>query len=626
MGKFEVFVGAVFFSLVFALFFGGSGQKSTEESPVPKVPLSRDSELLSIAPLSELLSRDAEIGEAVKDKRLEPRMPPPRDSEETRAVQRRTAESSDGAQSSSWFSRVSSALRGEDADDTKKDKVAEVVDPIEGSKFSEGGGDILSKPPIIAGHGKAAKVSYTGIDMDKEMCRGKYGQLRYYKQSEKKLPPMLYTFPGSGNTWGRLLIEYATGIYSGSVYSDPTLRSTLPGEFICDHSVSVIKVHPHTHNAQELLNGGFNSDHMKCNKGKVGKFQKAVLLIRDPFDSIWSEYQRRLTQSHVSGIPTSYFDWFRWQANAANMAYRYWEMWKLHYTAIETQLPRENVLYIKYEDLKNKEKRVNALYDVANFLGIDASAEQLNCAFILAENPGAHRKLDEDSMTKQVAYTKPVACRMWNLYGNFANRVGYKIWNNLEGCNEYPKMNMINVGPQGEYNHRWVKGGKKLIDFGDHPPNGPNAGRSLVRGPGYGKPSGGGTLSGAGTGSMDGGGGLFGGRGEGKKKMKKGFGGAGKGPGGPGQGKGKGKGFSMKRKNKMKMKSAPGAGMIPDGVEANLLVPRGEGRGGGGMDDEGGISRGEGRGARVGAARYVKRNGNGGMDIEAASNIKGNGV
>ena len=61
-------------------------------------------------------------------------------------------------------------------------------------------------------------------------------------------------------------------------------------------------------------------------------------------------------------------------------------------------------------------------------------------------------------------------------------------------------------------------------------------------------------------------------------------------------------------------------------VEANVLVPRGEGRGGGGMDDEGGISRGEGRGARVGAARYVKRNGNGGMDIEAASNIKGNGV
>jgi hypothetical protein len=26
---------------------------------------------------------------------------------------------------------------------------------------------------------------------------------------------MLYTFPGSGNSWCRLLVEYATGIYSG---------------------------------------------------------------------------------------------------------------------------------------------------------------------------------------------------------------------------------------------------------------------------------------------------------------------------------------------------------------------------------------------------------------------------
>ena len=27
-----------------------------------------------------------------------------------------------------------------------------------------------------------------------------------------------------------------------------------------------------------------------------------MLLIRDPFDSIWSEFQRRVTKSHVEGI------------------------------------------------------------------------------------------------------------------------------------------------------------------------------------------------------------------------------------------------------------------------------------------------------------------------------------
>jgi len=54
-------------------------------------------------------------------------------------------------------------------------------------------------------------------------------------------PPLLYSFPGSGNTWARLLIDWSTGIFSGSFYLDKTLLSILPGEIKCDRSVSVIK-------------------------------------------------------------------------------------------------------------------------------------------------------------------------------------------------------------------------------------------------------------------------------------------------------------------------------------------------------------------------------------------------
>jgi hypothetical protein len=112
---------------------------------------------------------------------------------------------------------------------------------------------------------------------------------------------MLYTFPGSGNTWCRLLIEYSTGIYSGAVYNDDKLLEALPGEFTCNHRVSVVKVHPHTHGFEELRTGTFNSDNNKCKKGEVQRFKRAILLIRNPFDSIWSEFQRRVTKSHVSG-------------------------------------------------------------------------------------------------------------------------------------------------------------------------------------------------------------------------------------------------------------------------------------------------------------------------------------
>ena len=66
----------------------------------------------------------------------------------------------------------------------------------------------------------------------------------------------------------------------------------------------MIKVHPHTHPfSPDLKRGPFHSDGPdKCKTGGIPYFERAVLLIRDPFDSIWSEFQRRVTKSHVEGI------------------------------------------------------------------------------------------------------------------------------------------------------------------------------------------------------------------------------------------------------------------------------------------------------------------------------------
>ena len=50
----------------------------------------------------------------------------------------------------------------------------------------------------------------------RETFMRKFGKRSFLKDAQKRLPPMLYTFPGSGNTWCRLLIEYGTGIYSGN--------------------------------------------------------------------------------------------------------------------------------------------------------------------------------------------------------------------------------------------------------------------------------------------------------------------------------------------------------------------------------------------------------------------------
>ena len=302
----------------------------------------------------------------------------------------------------------------------------------------------------------------------KAQCAASFGKKSYLPEAKKRLPPMLYTYPGSGNTWGRLLIEYATGIFTGSVYNDKTLLDALPGEFTCNWQVSVVKVHPHTHAFHELRDGTFNSDNGKCNKGNVGAFKRAVLLIRNPFDSIWSEYQRRVTQSHVDGIRKVGFDWPRWQANAASMSTSYKNMWRYHYLGIEEAYKPQDVLYVRYEDLKDKAKRVAALRTISEFLHIDASDERLECAFVLAESEKAHRNVDPSvAMTKDVAFTKELACRMWRAFGQFASKHNYTSWNGFD-CEGYPEIHNVNVGPQGEYNFKWVKPGQKLLDFGGH--------------------------------------------------------------------------------------------------------------------------------------------------------------
>ena len=159
--------------------------------------------------------------------------------------------------------------------------------------------------------------------------------------------------------------------------------------------------------------------------------------------------------------------------------------WADEYILIEQTLQPKDILYLKYEDLKNPLTRVSALNHVAMFLGSDIESTTLYCSFILADNPGAKRKINNDMMKKDDAYTKPLICKMWALFGKYASRIGYQRRGHEDfDCPEATEpIPMVNVGPQGDYNDHWVKAGQPFMDFGDHPPDGPNAGKRLF-GPG----------------------------------------------------------------------------------------------------------------------------------------------
>jgi hypothetical protein len=102
-------------------------------------------------------------------------------------------------------------------------------------------------------------------------------ELHFIKKSsseDENLVTGLASFPGSGNTWIRHILQQATGIYTASVYKETlSLTNGIPLQMI-NSSALVVKTH-------------------KYGRSEYRLFDKAVLLIRDPLKSILAEYNRQ---------------------------------------------------------------------------------------------------------------------------------------------------------------------------------------------------------------------------------------------------------------------------------------------------------------------------------------------
>lgn len=94
----------------------------------------------------------------------------------------------------------------------------------------------------------------------------------------------LVSFHGSGNTWLRYLLEQATGYFSGSIYCDNILKKVFPGESVASGNVVVIKTH---HADTRTL-----PKDVQISRGRE-KYDKAIVLVRNPYDALVSEANRR---------------------------------------------------------------------------------------------------------------------------------------------------------------------------------------------------------------------------------------------------------------------------------------------------------------------------------------------
>ncbi|CAK8675004.1 unnamed protein product [Clavelina lepadiformis] len=106
----------------------------------------------------------------------------------------------------------------------------------------------------------------------------------------------LLSFPGSGNTWLRHLLEMASGFYTGSIYQDEALYGEgYLGEYLPWDSGRTIAIKTH-----------------KPEYSDDRPFDKIIFLIRNPFDAIVAEFNR-LHGGHTGLADQKDFEGKEWE-------------------------------------------------------------------------------------------------------------------------------------------------------------------------------------------------------------------------------------------------------------------------------------------------------------------------
>ncbi|KAI6659139.1 WSC domain-containing protein 2-like [Oopsacas minuta] len=185
----------------------------------------------------------------------------------------------------------------------------------------------------------------------------------------------LISFPGSGNTWMRQIIEEATGIYTGAIYCDKGLkRAGFLGEGISSTSVLAIKTHAH------------NSRSMKNSKRE---YDSVLFLIRNPHDAIVAETNRRWTHNHTDiAVRDKIRNYTNWSKLVTALA----ELWE---TTLRTWLKHDiPVLVVRYEDLESD--LLNQMKRILTFLQVPYTEEKLDCVFNTKKDTFKRNHIIED--------------------------------------------------------------------------------------------------------------------------------------------------------------------------------------------------------------------------------------
>ena len=155
---------------------------------------------------------------------------------------------------------------------------------------------------------------------------------------------VLASYPGSGNTWLRELIESATGLYTSSAVREPTLEPRFEVHGRLDGSVAVVK----THHWIDV--------------------QHAIILVRDPLDTLKAEFNRRFSNHTGHASPEQYAK--HWDDHARLSLVQ----WQMFHWIFYSRLRRENILTVTYDDLRTSTH--HTLHNILSYLNISVTGIQ----------------------------------------------------------------------------------------------------------------------------------------------------------------------------------------------------------------------------------------------------------
>ncbi|XP_077980652.1 sialate:O-sulfotransferase 1-like [Glandiceps talaboti] len=196
----------------------------------------------------------------------------------------------------------------------------------------------------------------------------------------------LASFPGSGNTWLRHLLEISTGIYTSSPYYDGTLYD---GGFLgegLDHKEGRTVV-AKTHEFYPI-----KSD-----------FKTAIVLIRNPFDAFVADFNR-IKGDHVGFANSESFheqSWYEYVLDAAPA----WEIFHTNWL-----LWNHPTYFVLYEDLVNS--TVDKVIEITEFLNVTLDEERHQCLVDNTEGQFHRHPQNQNALLKKNVYSKRMSANI----------------------------------------------------------------------------------------------------------------------------------------------------------------------------------------------------------------------